>query len=564
MLTQQKKKLVTYKNISIYEQTYKLPILKNNSVQNFQKNIQDRQQLIKQGIKYHYRFGGIFRIKREITQSEVLDELRLFIQDYFYIIDFLEKYKHNYHDFLVSLTVGLKNLFKQKYLEIKKLEDERSQLELKNHNYPHILEQLKLEKRENFKAVILLSNAYFLTLEKISLISEGIRNLSEDTQHQKSIIQKIVKDLEVHQEIHEYQQKAQKVRQEIANIAQTAVNLETSLQDYFSPFQVLIDEMVKVDEYFFAIVSDIQNLGNKILNYQSHLVNLETSQEFSQNFIDFMVKIYDKKSRLEDAFRESQLLDGSGDNFDLLENSVFLEQGIDLISNYISTQITDQPNSPEIITDNLESTTSLSTAKETGLMALVNHNIDLTQELISEKNLDYTQLRELLAQKKWQEADLETNKLMLKVIGKHDWDEVYQEDIDNFPCQDIQIIDQLWEQYSYGYFGFSIQQTIWKEMGGQKDYETAKKLGNRLGWRKEGKWLDYEALTFQLTPMTPMGHLPAKWLNYNQNQIQSTPELSTKNKSMAAWRVKSWLVWQMHLFFTRINNCQENSFSVRG
>ncbi|NET01405.1 MAG: hypothetical protein F6K61_12700 [Sphaerospermopsis sp. SIO1G1] len=564
MLTQQKKKLVTYKNISIYEQTYKLPILKNNSVQNFQKNIQDRQQLIKQGIKYHYRFGGIFRIKREITQSEVLDELRLFIQDYFYIIDFLEKYKHNYHDFLVSLTVGLKNLFKQKYLEIKKLEDERSQLELKNHNYPHILEQLKLEKRENFKAVILLSNAYFLTLEKISLISEGIRNLSEDTQHQKSIIQKIVKDLEVHQEIHEYQQKAQKVRQEIANIAQTAVNLETSLQDYFSPFQVLIDEMVKVDEYFFAIVSDIQNLGNKILNYQSHLVNLETSQEFSQNFIDFMVKIYDKKSRLEDAFRESQLLDGSGDNFDLLENSVFLEQGIDLISNYISTQITDQPNSPEIITDNLESTTSLSTAKETGLMALVNHNIDLTQELISEKNLDYTQLRELLAQKKWQEADLETNKLMLKVIGKHDWDEVYQEDIDNFPCQDIQIIDQLWEQYSYGYFGFSIQQTIWKEMGGQKDYETAKKLGNRLGWRKEGKWLDYEALTFQLTPMTPMGHLPAKWLNYNQNQIQSTPELSTANKSMAAWRVKSWLVWQMHLFFTRINNCQENSFSVRG
>ena len=166
-------------------------------------------------------------------------------------------------------------------------------------------------------------------------------------------------------------------------------------------------------------------------------------------------------------------------------------------------------------------------------------------------------MRDLLAQHSWKEADIETTKLMLKVMGKKYWNEVYQEDIDNFSGQDLQTIDQLWEQYSYGYFGFSIQQTIWSEMGGQIDYETEKRLGERLGWRKEDKWLDYEALTFKLSPMTPMGHLPAQWLHYDPN-FELSAQASTEKLSMGAWRVGSWLVWQMHLFFSRVKSCNEN------
>lgn len=64
--------------------------------------------------------------------------------------------------------------------------------------------------------------------------------------------------------------------------------------------------------------------------------------------------------------------------------------------------------------------------------------------------------------------------------------EVYPEDIESFSCQAINIIDQLWIQYSQGYFGFTIQERIWSEIGGKEDYETEKKLGERLGWRKEG------------------------------------------------------------------------------
>ncbi|ODG96167.1 hypothetical protein A4S05_02090 [Nostoc sp. KVJ20] len=552
MLTKQQRQLITYEAISIYERSYQLPVLKNNGVKTVQKKIRERQRLIKEGVRYHHQFGGIIKRKEEISQGEIFDEIQLFIKDYSHIIDFLETYQDSYHNFLLTLTDDLKTLFKHKYLEIKSLEEERRKLELKNEKNPKILDGLRWEKQENFKAVLLLSNAYFLMLEKIRLLGEGIKNLAEDTKNQKEIVRQIVKDLEVHQEIYEYQRKAYKVRQDIAKIAHTAINFENSLQDYFSPFQSLIDEVVKVDEYFYTTVGDIKNLGDSILKNQSNLFNLEENEAISETFLDFMVTSYEKKARLKDAFIQSQLLDWQIHNFDLSENGVFLDKGIDLISNYISKQLTDQRAEVTFV-----STAPLSTVEETGLMGLTNNNVRLTKEFSSNKDIDYTQLQDLLAQHKWKEADIETTKLMLKVMNKNYWNEVYKEDIDNFSCQELHSIDQLWEQYSYGYFGFSIQQTIWSEMGGQVDYETEKRLGDRLGWRKEGNWLDYEQLTFKLSPMTPMGHLPAKWLHYDQDSFDLSAKSSTEHLSMGAWRVKSWLVWQMHLFFSRAKSCSE-------
>ncbi|AHJ31238.1 GUN4 domain-containing protein [Nodularia spumigena CS-584] len=557
MLTKQQRQFINYKSIKIYQRTYQLPVLKNHCVKTLQNKIRERQKLIKEGVRYHH-IAGIIKRKKAITQGEILGEIKLFIIDYNHIIDFLENYQESYQDFLLTLMDNLKKLFQKKYLEIKNLEDARNKLELKNQQNPRILNELRWENKENLKAVIVLSNAYLLTLEKIKLISEGISKLAEDTQNQRQIVQQIVKDLAVYQEIYEYQQKAYKIRQEIAQLAHNAINFEDSIQDYFSPFQSLIEEVVKVDEYFYATVGDIKSLGENILNYQSNLLKVEDNEAFSQTFLDFMVKSYEKNSRLKDALIQSQLLEWQSPNFDTNvngENGVFLGHGIDLISNYISQQITDQIQTLDKAEVNFISTPSLATTKKTELMEVANEHISSQPEFLSDQDIDYTRLRDLLAGNKWKEADIETAILMLKVMKKNYWNDVYQEDIENFPCQDLDIIDRLWEQYSYGYFGFRIQQTIWSQMGGQIDYETEKKLGDRLGWRKDGKWLDYEALTFQLSPITPMGHLPAKWLHYEPHSLELSSPSSTEHLSMAAWRVKSWLIWQMHLFFSRVKSC---------
>jgi hypothetical protein len=556
MLTKQQRQLVTYKKITIYERIYKLPVLKNASLKAIQRKIKERRRLIQEGIQY-YHFWGIIKREEEINQKKLLQESQFLIKDYTHLINFLENYEHSYQSFLLLLTDDLKKLFIQKYIEIKSLDRERKQLEIKNHNNQKILDELKWERQENFKALLLLSNACFLMLEKIKLLSEGLKSLTENTKIQKQVIQQVAQELTIYQEIYEYQRKAQKVRQEIVEIAETAINFEKYLQEHFSPFQLLIDEVVKVDEDFYTAVGDIKNLADNILKSQSILLINKENNGISETFLDFMVSSYEKKEKLKDALIQCQLLNSQNNSFDLLDNPFSVDKDIDSIANYISNQITEQRQYIEIEKKSLVSITSLTAVQETQLIRLTNDNTPLTKEVKNKNKVDYTKLQELLAQHKWKEADIETTQLMLKVLGKSYWNEVYKEDIDNFSCKDLQTIDQLWQEHSHGYFGFSVQQGIWSAIGGQVDYETEKRLGDRLGWRKQGNWLEYDQLSFELSPETPIGHLPVQWLHYDQTTFELSPQSSVEHLSMGAWRVGSWLVWQMHLFFSRTKICNE-------
>jgi hypothetical protein len=559
MLTIKQKQLVTYESITIYKKHYKFPTLKNPKLKKVQRKIRNCQSLIKEGTKYYSYFWGIIKWKKQISQGETLAEVKLLIRDYTQLLDFLEDYKNSYQNFLLKFIDDWKNLFNQKYYEIRKINEERSKLEIKNHKNSQIIDKLKWEEEENLKSLLLLSNTNFLILEKVKLLSEGIKKLAEDTKNQKQAIQKILKDIEVYQEIYEYQVRATKIRQEIAKIAETAINLEKSLQDYFSPFQSLIDDVVKVDADFYAIVGEIQNLASSTLNSQVNLLRIQDTSIMSHDILNLLVATYEKKDRLQDAFFQLQLLDLQVHDFDLSKDEITLNQAIYLISNYMSTQLVAQKKVLGIEETDIASSYSQLFIEKKELVEQPNNDkdIEFATEFKSNWNIDYSKLQNLLAQYKWQEADIETTKLMLQVMGKNDWNEVYKEDILNFSCQAFHKIDQLWQQYSHGYFGFSVQQSIWNEIGGQIDYETEKRLGDRLGWRKEGNWLNYDQLTFKLSPTTPMGHLPVKWLHYDQNILDIPPHSSTTPLSMAAWRVGSWLVWQMHLFFSRAKTCHE-------
>ncbi|MEG3834062.1 serine/threonine-protein kinase [Microcoleus sp. Z1_C3] len=126
--------------------------------------------------------------------------------------------------------------------------------------------------------------------------------------------------------------------------------------------------------------------------------------------------------------------------------------------------------------------------------------------LKSARGVDYTRLRDLLAAGKWKEADQETFKVMLKAARREKEGWFDTNSIENFPGDDLWTIDQLWVKYSQGRFGFSVQKKIWLEIGGKVDYDTECKLGDRVGWRKGGSWLDTKNLTYN--KQAPVGHLP--------------------------------------------------------
>jgi hypothetical protein len=117
----------------------------------------------------------------------------------------------------------------------------------------------------------------------------------------------------------------------------------------------------------------------------------------------------------------------------------------------------------------------------------------------------------LLKAGKWRDADVETSNLMLKLTKREQERWLRVEDVKNFPRQELRKMDQLWVKYSNGKFGFSVQKQIWLELGGKLDGEpdwyTFTKLGSRVGWRNNDKWLSYDSYTFSKYN-APQGHLP--------------------------------------------------------
>ena len=130
--------------------------------------------------------------------------------------------------------------------------------------------------------------------------------------------------------------------------------------------------------------------------------------------------------------------------------------------------------------------------------------------LKSERGVDYTKLRDLLATEEWEEADEETTNKMVEAAGrtKERWLRI--EDIDRFPCEDLRTIDQLWVKYSNGHFGFSVQKRIYESLGGSREYDEKiwEAFGDRVGWRVNNIWLYYNEYKFDTHALG--GHFPAR------------------------------------------------------
>ncbi|MTJ12004.1 protein kinase [Anabaena sp. UHCC 0187] len=129
-------------------------------------------------------------------------------------------------------------------------------------------------------------------------------------------------------------------------------------------------------------------------------------------------------------------------------------------------------------------------------------------EKVSAVGMNYTKLQDLLKDGKWQEADVETTRVMLAVVKKENDGCLSEKDIENFPCEDIRTIDKLWLKYSNGHFGFSVQNRMYQDLvnTGTPEALIWDKFGDIVGWKQDKKWMYYDDLTFDLS--APIAHLP--------------------------------------------------------
>ena len=140
------------------------------------------------------------------------------------------------------------------------------------------------------------------------------------------------------------------------------------------------------------------------------------------------------------------------------------------------------------------------------------------------KSINYSDLRKLLADRKFKEADEETNKILLQLTGNDSYNK--NSDAERIDCVVYQTIDSLWREYSKdksgnSKFGFSVQIRIFQKVG------NTDKFGDLVGWRENGKWLKYTDLNKTLES-APQGYFPSRYRG---------PRSSSSNLS------SGWMVW---------------------
>ncbi len=129
------------------------------------------------------------------------------------------------------------------------------------------------------------------------------------------------------------------------------------------------------------------------------------------------------------------------------------------------------------------------------------------------KDLRYQKLQSYLQNEQWKEANEETYRLMIQIAGKEEGQGLDSEDLENFPCEELRNINQLWLSNSDQKFGFSVQKEIYESLGGtvagELNENVFESFGDRVGWRKDENWVSYSDLNYDMTLFeAEQGYLP--------------------------------------------------------
>lgn len=131
--------------------------------------------------------------------------------------------------------------------------------------------------------------------------------------------------------------------------------------------------------------------------------------------------------------------------------------------------------------------------------------------LPSDVGMDYVPLATMLATGQLAEADQFTRDALIELCGAKakGRDFVYFTDVKNIPSTDLATIERLWNKFSGGKFGYTVQKRKWKQSKG--DFEA---FCRRIGWTaKDGeverkkRWFGASEFIYDVKK-APEGHLP--------------------------------------------------------
>jgi len=163
-----------------------------------------------------------------------------------------------------------------------------------------------------------------------------------------------------------------------------------------------------------------------------------------------------------------------------------------------------------------ESTSLFSTMAESGVPPSQSEptdteEIEIPTNLPSDVGMDYVPLATMLASGQLAEADQFTRDALIVLAGSKEAGRafVYWTEVKNIPNTDIATIERLWNKFSKGKFGYTVQKKKWRQSKG--DFEV---FCRKIGWttqdgdvERKKRWFGASEFTYDVKK-APEGHLP--------------------------------------------------------
>lgn len=136
---------------------------------------------------------------------------------------------------------------------------------------------------------------------------------------------------------------------------------------------------------------------------------------------------------------------------------------------------------------------------------------DIPKNLPSDVGMDYVPLATMLATGQLLEADQFTRDALIVISGAKEKgrDFVYFTDVKRIPATDLATIERLWNQFSGGKFGYSVQKKKYRQS--KENFEVFCK---KIGWtttdgevERKKRWFGASEFIYDIKK-APEGHLP--------------------------------------------------------
>ena len=507
------------RRIKIYRRTYDLPVLGGDNLEQLQNAIKIGSEALQRGyivkkvrqqvmVEQKGGFLGMSKklvpkfidetIKQELKFEERFQQLDSLVKNYDAVIASLTEHQDDYQEFFGQLANEIREIVTLKCQEIASVELDRLEVERiaqadADDDLFQIASQQKTEILETAKTI---GYAAILMLKKLDLMSLSLNKIANDQQTQKEVLESMVKKLSGQKKAYEVQLKIKRLQDEAKELANIALNFEDYMKKFMGSFQTLLGNVANVDKELSGAMQEIKQIAEMTMNQQS--ATLPMNDRSSQKILDFLVASDLKKEHLIDALEQAKNLNSQVEFDQRLKNAssnISLADCLDNIQTYVQFEL------KPILNVRAEREKQQRAEQEARLKAE------------QEAKKKFQKLENYLKNQQWQEADQETYRLMIMAVGKDDGRWFSEEDLRNFPCDELLAIDRLWVKHSDGLYGFSVQKQIYEECGGKLDFsypreETWDSFCDRVAWKDKGKYLTSYSDLLNKKFINNSGHLP--------------------------------------------------------